>query len=291
MLTLVLTRHGSTTRSAPEQHLGQHLDLPLSEAGRAASRALGERLAGVRFDRVIASPLLRARETASLVVPGRVVETDARLLEMDYGRWEGLTYEQIETVDGEARRRWEAEPAGQACPGGESGDQVARRVGAFLDDLIAWASGSPRGGSVASTPASALAAAGRVASAGAPSPAGASSSARAPSPASASDPAGEFAAASASAPAGAFASAGPSSSADGATDSDAVALVLAHSTTNRVLLCVALGVPVRDYRRRFVQAPANLTVLRFPGGRAEGAQLLVANDIAHVRGIRGVTWG
>ncbi len=279
MLTLVLTRHGSTTRSAPEQHLGQHLDLPLSEAGRAASRALGERLAGVRFDRVIASPLLRARETASLVVPGRVVETDARLLEMDYGRWEGLTYEQIETVDGEARRRWEADPAGQACPGGESGDQVARRVGAFLDDLIAWASGSPRGGSVASTPASALAAAGRVASAGVPSPAGASSSASAPSPASAS------------APAGAFASAGPSSSADGANDSDAVALVLAHSTTNRVLLCVALGVPVRDYRRRFVQAPANLTVLRFPGGRAEGAQLLVANDIAHVRGIRGVTWG
>ena len=255
MLTLVLTRHGSTTRSDPEQHLGQHLDLPLSDAGRAAARALGERLAGVRLDRVVASPLLRARETASLVVPGRRAETDVRLLEMDYGRWEGLTYGEIEAADSEARRRWEADPAGRACPGGESGDQVARRIGAFLDDLIAWASGSARGSSDAPAP-----------SGGLPSAGGPSSS-------------------DASAPSGGLPSAGEPRS------SDAVALVVAHSTTNRVLLCVALGVPVRDYRRRFVQAPANLTVLRFPGGRADGAQLLVANDVAHVRGIRGVTWG
>ena len=220
MLTLVLTRHGSTPRSDPEQHLGQRLDLPLSDAGRAAARALGERLAGVPFDRVVSSALARARETTSLVVPGFDVEIDARLSEMDYGRWEGLTYAQIDALDAAGRRRWEEDPAGIACPGGESGDQVAQRVRSLLVDLIGRADGSG----------------------------------------------------------GLSGSVGPR------------VLVVAHSTTNRVLLSVALGVPIRDYRRHFMQAPANLTVLRFPGSLEDGARLLVANDVSHIRGVRGDTW-
>ena len=52
---LVLTRHGLTDRSVPEQHLGQRLDVPLNEAGRAQAKALATRLQGVDFDRVISS--------------------------------------------------------------------------------------------------------------------------------------------------------------------------------------------------------------------------------------------
>ena len=234
MLTLVLTRHGSTPRSDPEQHLGQRLDLPLSDTGRAAARALGERLAGVPFDRVVSSPLARGRETASLVVPGVRFEIDARLAEMDYGRWEGLTYAQIDAADAAGRRRWEEDPARLACPGGESGDQVALRVRSLLADLLDWAERS--GGATL------------------PAPIAGSSAAPLPAPV------------------------GPR------------VLVVAHSTTNRVLLAVALGVPVRDYRRRFTQAPANLTVLQFPGSLDEGARLLVCNDVSHIRGIRGDTW-
>lgn len=227
MLTLVLTRHGSTPRSDPEQHLGQRLDLPLSDRGRAAARALGERLAGVPFDRVVSSPLARGRETASLVVPGVRFEIDARLAEMDYGRWEGLTYAQIDAADAAGRRRWEENPAVLSCPGGESGDQVALRVRSLLTDLLHWADGS---GDATGT--------------------------------------------------------GTAARAQGARR----VLVVAHSTTNRVLLAVALGVPVRDYRRRFTQAPANLTVLQVPGSLDEGARLLVCNDVSHIRGIRGDTW-
>ncbi|MGO9179440.1 MAG: histidine phosphatase family protein [Candidatus Limnocylindrales bacterium] len=223
MLTLVLTRHGSTLRSDPEQHLGQLLDLPLSDLGRSAAIALGGRLAGLRFDRLVTSPLRRSRETAALVVPGADVERDPRLIEMDYGRWEGLTYGEIEAGDAEARRRWEADPAQLHCPGGESGDEVAARVTAFLDDLLAWSAAAP-----------------------------------APVP---EDVGGRR------------------------------VLVVAHSSTNRVLLCVAMGVALRDYRRRFVQEPANLTVLGFDPGQGPGARLLVANDVSHLRGIRGDTWG
>ena len=216
MLTLLLTRHGSTPRSDPEQHLGQRIDLELSESGRAAAEALGRRLEGVELARIISSPLRRARETAELVVPEGAVEFDDRLMEMDYGRWEGLTYEQIVARDGDARRIWEADPASLACPDGESGSDVARRVRSWLEELIEWAG------------------------------------------------------------------------ADGAVDRQVLAI--GHSTTNRVLLCVSLGVALRDYRRRFVQQPANLTVLRFEGAPGSGGKLLLGNDLSHLRGVRGVTW-
>jgi broad specificity phosphatase PhoE len=245
MLTLVLTRHGATARSEPEQHLGQRLDLPLSEAGRSAARALGERLVGVRFDRVLSSPLRRALETASLVAPNASVEADARLAEMDYGRWEGRTYAEIDATDAAARRRWEDDPAALPCPGGESGEQVARRIRALLDDLLAWAT--------ATDPL--------------------------PRPEQSGD--GPRLRAAWAATSGAWS--GPAA--------ERQVLAVAHSTTNRILLAVALGVPIRDYRRRFVQAPANLTVLRFPGALDDGARLLVGNDVSHIRGLRGETWG
>ena len=223
---MVLTRHGGTTRSTPEQHLGQHLDVPLSDEGREQAAALGGRLAGLGFERVITSPLRRAVETARLIVPGREPETDPRLLEMDYGAWEGLTYEQVAARDGAARLLWEADPATLACPGGESGNEVATRVRSFLQSVIEAAEPGP-------------------------------------------DP-------------------GPRTDPEPVPDKHI--LVVSHSTTDRILLCVALGVPVRDYRRRFIQQPANLTVLRF-GASGTGAQALLVNDVGHLRGLLGATWG
>ena len=209
MLTFVLTRHGLTDRSDPEQHLGQQIDIGLSLAGRAQAAALAGRIGAEHFDRIIASPLLRARETARAVAGDRTVELDARLAEMDYGRWEGLTYEQIDATDADLRARWVADPAGLRCPDGESGDDVAARARAFLDDLLAWA-----------------------------------------------------------AP---------------ATEGQQIVLTVAHSSFNRVLLCVAMGVPVRDYRRRFAQGQGNLTVIRWPSGaRIADGRLLVANDTSHL---------
>jgi broad specificity phosphatase PhoE len=218
VLTVVLTRHGSTPRSDPEQHLGQGIDVGLSAEGEAAARALSVRLEGVAFDRIVSSPLRRAVQTVEILAAGRAVETDPRLAEMDYGEWEGLTYTQIEARDLERRRRWEDDPAAEHCPGGESGNEVAARVRSFLADAI------DRAGS------------------------GAVSDAREPD---APEPAGRI-------------------------------LVVAHATLNRILLCIALGVPVRDFRRRFRQDLANLTILRFPSGVAGGALLLLANDIAHL---------
>ncbi len=234
MLTVVLTRHGLTDRSDPEQHLGQHIDVSLNAAGRRQAESLAKRLAAVPFDRVISSPLFRAQETAQIVGRGARVETDPRLKEMDYGSWEGLSYEQIEAADGAFRREWELAPDRLACPGGEAGNDVAERVRAFLDDLLAehkaWLA--------------------RARFRAATNPGG-----------------------------------------PGGDPGQRPILVVAHSSTNRILLCVALGTDVRDYRKRFVQAQANLTVLRWegPDGPAD-AKLLVANDREHLRGPNELPW-
>jgi broad specificity phosphatase PhoE len=69
-------------------------------------------------------------------------------------------------------------------------------------------------------------------------------------------------------------------------------LVVAHGTYNRILMCVAMGVPVRDYRRRFIQDRANLSVLRYEiGDGPDGAQLILANDVAHLRHPGEAPWG
>jgi len=207
VLTLVLTRHGLTDRSDPEQHLGQGLDIGLSEAGRAQAAELAARIGGQRFDRIVSSPLVRALETARSIAGDRPVAIDRRLAEMDYGTWEGLTYAEIEDRDPSYRARWVADPATVACPGGESGDEVADRARAFLDDELGAASGI----------------------------------------------------------------------------AERVVLAVAHSSLDRILLCVALGIPIREYRDRFTQSQVNVTALTFPpDGRPDEARLLVMNDTAHV---------
>src|SRR5512140_1864118 len=134
MLDLVLTRHGTTT--AGEVMLGGQLDVGLNDQGHQEAAALAERLHGVRFDRIVSSPMNRAMETAEIVARGRPFEVDDRLRELDYGRWEGLNYQEIDARDLDLRARWEADPAETHAPGGESGNDVAARARSFLNSLL-----------------------------------------------------------------------------------------------------------------------------------------------------------
>ena len=244
MITLLLTRHGQA--AAGDVMLGGQLDLSLMPRGREEAEALARRLAGVRIDRIVASPMLRALETAQTIARGRPVEVDERLRELDYGRWESLTYAEIDARDPELRARWEHDPAATHAPGGESGEDVAGRALNFLIDMIASEEDASEGDGT-----------GR----------------RSP------DPGGSRAAAS-------------EAEAEAEAEAERRVLVVAHGTFNRILLCVALGIPVRDYRRRFLQDRANLTVLRYERGDSpDGAQMILANDVAHLRSPGEVPWG
>ncbi|HJW35857.1 MAG TPA: histidine phosphatase family protein, partial [Actinomycetes bacterium] len=125
---LYLIRHGETEWSRARRHTGR-TDLPLSPAGEAEARALGEHLDGLEVDRVLSSPLRRASATAALAGFGDQVEVTDALLEFDYGEYEGLTTAEIRS----ARPGWDLFRDG--CPGGETVEAATDRARQLLDSL------------------------------------------------------------------------------------------------------------------------------------------------------------
>jgi broad specificity phosphatase PhoE len=126
---VLLLRHGETEWSANGQHTSR-TDVPLTDRGRTLARETAELgrllLGGRRPALVLTSPKARARETAELagLHPDRV---DDRLVEWDYGEYEGRTTAEIR----EERPGWAIWEHG--APGGETPEQV----GARADDLLA----------------------------------------------------------------------------------------------------------------------------------------------------------
>ena len=125
---LVIVRHGRTDHNAAGLLLGR-LDPPLDPLGRDQAVALAAAIGPV--DRVIASPLQRATETAAAF--GRPIEIDERWIEVDYGAYDGMP---LGEVPAEAWAAWRRDPE-FAPPGGESLRGLGARVAAALDDLTA----------------------------------------------------------------------------------------------------------------------------------------------------------
>jgi probable phosphoglycerate mutase len=128
---LLLIRHGETAWSRTGQLAGR-TDLPLTDAGVAAGRALRPLLARRHLVAAFSSPLSRAVRTAELAGLADV-KPDPDLLEWDYGGYEGLTEEQIR----QTRPGWDLWRDGVTADGegrpGETLRQVAARTDAVLD--------------------------------------------------------------------------------------------------------------------------------------------------------------
>ncbi len=116
-----LARHGETAWSLSGQHTGR-TDLPLTGRGEDQARALGGRLHGLVFAKVLTSPLQRAVRTCALAGFGATADTDPDLAEWDYGAYEGRRTADILTE----RPDWQLFRDG--APGGEMAEQVAARA-------------------------------------------------------------------------------------------------------------------------------------------------------------------
>jgi probable phosphoglycerate mutase len=131
-LKLALLRHGPTEWNGQGRIQG-HTDIPLSEAGLAKMAALRLPL---HVTRVYASPMLRARQTAeALGLPAPIY--DPRLMEQNWGVWEGLTRDEILARDGADAFIRAGSNRGEAFRpgGGESTGELHARVAAFLKDV------------------------------------------------------------------------------------------------------------------------------------------------------------
>lgn len=130
---LYVIRHGQTEWNVENRVCGR-ADVELTEEGRAQARAAAGQLLGKGITRVIVSPLTRTQQTARLLLEGSgldlPVELDARIIEHDFGRNDGVSRFDADFL--ELRRH-----APHRQPGGESVFEVVHRVYSLLDEVKA----------------------------------------------------------------------------------------------------------------------------------------------------------
>lgn len=136
---LYFARHGQTDWNAQNRFQGQR-DIPINATGRGQARRSGEQLKGLLDDPnncdYVASPLSRTRETMEIIrqtlgLPVRGYDTDARLMEVSYGAWEGFTTHEVKDLVPKDRRRRKEDKFLFIPPKGES-------YAMLLDRVLAW---------------------------------------------------------------------------------------------------------------------------------------------------------
>jgi broad specificity phosphatase PhoE len=124
---IVLLRHGDTVGNSHERYHGS-ADVALSDEGRSQMRSASRQLAREVFELVVASPLRRSWESAWIVAGGAPVRIEDGFREIHFGRWEGLTAQEIEARDPVAYQQWQARASGFEFPGGERREDFRKRV-------------------------------------------------------------------------------------------------------------------------------------------------------------------
>ena len=128
---IYIIRHGQTEVNH-RQALQGRSDFPLNDAGIAQARRAAERLKEVSFAHVFTSPLQRAVQTAKLIAPDIQPVMDERLIEMDYGPYEGMDLNNLPPEVITFFRDFIHNPA----PNGmEPLSSVLERAGAFLESI------------------------------------------------------------------------------------------------------------------------------------------------------------
>jgi broad specificity phosphatase PhoE len=146
----LLVRHSTTDASASGRNLGQRSDPPLTSEGERLAERLGlhvrQELAELPISqlRLVTSPARRCRQTLAAVATAighkDEPEVDERLLEIDYGAWEGLTADECWARDPDLRAAWERDPFATRTPDGESGADVAARAFPVFEAIEEWLS-------------------------------------------------------------------------------------------------------------------------------------------------------
>ncbi|MFD4176579.1 bifunctional RNase H/acid phosphatase [Streptomyces anulatus] len=139
--TLVLLRHGETALTPEKRFSGSGgTDPELSATGRGQAGRAAEHFAALgTVQEIVSSPLRRCRETAAAVA-GRLgldVRIDEGLRETDFGVWEGLTFGEVRERYADDLTAWLASPDTAPTGGGESFAEVAERVAAARDRIVA----------------------------------------------------------------------------------------------------------------------------------------------------------
>ena len=130
---LILARHAQVDPQYAGRFLGS-TDVPLSDLGRLQAAALASALSNGRDDRLFVSPLRRAVQTAEFLQSDAQIDPDLR--EIDFGRWEGRSFEEISSSDENGLiDRWSSFDPEFSFPGGEPLGAFVARIAEVSDRL------------------------------------------------------------------------------------------------------------------------------------------------------------
>ena len=137
-MKIYFVRHGETIWNKEKKIQGQS-DIFLNEYGRELAYITANAMKDIPFDIVYSSPLLRAKETAEILVKNRNLEVlfDSRLLEMSFGDGEGESLPEIHSHPEMKLYNFIHNPGEYTPPtGGESFEQLYNRCASFIEDII-----------------------------------------------------------------------------------------------------------------------------------------------------------
>ena len=125
-VALVMIRHAPTPWNA-EKKLQGRTDISLGDAGKAVAAQWRIDPVWSRY-RILSSPLARARETAAILFPQAEIDIESRLIEMDFGAWEGKSLQELRGAPGSDAAERETLGLDFRAPEGESPRDVQRRL-------------------------------------------------------------------------------------------------------------------------------------------------------------------
>jgi alpha-ribazole phosphatase/probable phosphoglycerate mutase len=138
MLKVYLLRHGETQWNREGNKYCGRSDIPLTEKGISQARQAKKQIKNIPLDAVYSSPLKRAYDTAKITGgKQQKVTRDKRLIEVDFGQWEGKPKEQFIPENRSLWDNWMSAPLNNRAGGtGETGRQIITRIDAFFDDIF-----------------------------------------------------------------------------------------------------------------------------------------------------------
>jgi len=133
---MLLVRHGQTLWNHIARYQG-HTDIDLSDTGRNQANLLSLRLATVSLQAVYASDLKRALDTARIIAEPHGLDVQAlpQLREINFGAWEGLTFQEIKARYPDLANNWHASPGSVRIPDGETFQELMERANSTVTDL------------------------------------------------------------------------------------------------------------------------------------------------------------
>ena len=137
MTEIIIIRHGETEWNQTGRFQG-HSDVPLSKTGRAQAEALGQNLAIDYVDAIYASDLIRAMETAAPLAArfGLTVTPDPLLRELNFGAWEGRSFNDVNAEHSDAMKQFYNDPEHADIPDSEPFPVFQKRVAGRVREIV-----------------------------------------------------------------------------------------------------------------------------------------------------------